>query len=231
MAAFVFDVDGTLTPSRSRMDPAFARYFLDFQRQHETYIVTGSDYAKTQEQLGYEIPNAAKLVFSCCGNEVRRGDEILHKSDWSPDIDLLSELGYLLEQSKYPVKTGQHIELRTGLVNFSIVGRSATVDQRADYVAYDRLSGERDSLAIRLSAAFPDLEIVVAGDTGLDIYPLGADKSQILKWFTTRPIVFFGDRTLPGGNDYPLACVADLTHAVEGWEDTWDKLRLISPGA
>ena len=212
MTSYVFDVDGTLTPSRSKIDPAFKQYFLDFQTKHDTYIVSGSDYDKSLEQLGPEILERAKMIFSCCGNEVRKDGKIIHRSAWKPSLELLEELARLLEQSKYPVRTDNHVEIRTGLVNFSIVGRNADLEQRAAYRDYDLLSGERESLAARLSAAFPDLEIGVAGETGMDIYPAGANKSQILQHFSYRPIIFFGDSTRPGGNDHALACVSDLTH-------------------
>ena len=225
---WVFDVDGTLTPSRGRIDPAFKEFFLQFQKNNKTYIVTGSDYDKSLEQLGPEILAAAKMVFSCCGNEVRIGNLITYQSPWKPSLELLDELARLLEQSKYPVKTGKHVEVRTGLVNFSIVGRNADKDQRKAYVEYDKLAGERESLAARLSVTFPDLEVGIAGETGLDIYEAGANKAQILKHFTERPIIFFGDKTRPGGNDHDLACVADLTHAVDDWEHTWELMKMLT---
>lgn len=225
----VFDVDGTLTPSRGKIDAGFKSWFLEFQNRYDTYIVSGSDYDKSLEQLGPEILQRAKMVFSCCGNEVREGNRITYQSTWKPSTELLDELATLLEQSKYPVKTGNHVEIRTGLVNFSILGRNADHGQRKDYHAYDKLAGERESIALRLDAKFPNLEIGVAGETGMDIYARGANKAQILKHFNTRPIVFFGDKTKPGGNDFPLACVSDLTHAVDDWTHTWELLRIISP--
>lgn len=228
MTAYVFDVDGTLTPSRQQIDPDFRDWFLRFQDTHETYIVSGSDYDKSLEQLGPEILAKAKMVFPCCGNEVRIGKLITYQSDWKPSIELLSELSSLLEQSRYPVKTGNHVEIRTGLVNFSVVGRNANLREREEYKDYDRLSGERDSISLRLQAKFPDLDIAIAGETGIDIMPRGANKAQILKHFVTRPIIFFGDKTRPGGNDFPLACVSDLTHGVEDWTHTWEILKGIT---
>lgn len=228
MTAYCFDVDGTLTPSRGAIDPAFKEYFLRFQRRHETYIVTGSDYAKSLEQLGPEILQEARLVFSCCGNEIRQGHDIIYSSNWQPSMELLDYLTTLLDSSKYPVKTGRHIEVRTGLLNFSIVGRNADQQQRRDYYEYDCKSGERDSLSLRIQAAFPDIEVGVAGETGMDIYPWGANKSQVLQHIHTRPLTFFGDKTKPGGNDYPLAAQCDLTHHVENWQHTWELLEMIN---
>ena len=43
---YIFDVDGTLTPSRQPIMPEFKDWFLDFCKHNEVYIVTGSDYPK-----------------------------------------------------------------------------------------------------------------------------------------------------------------------------------------
>ena len=52
MKKFIFDVDGTLTPSRKQMDIGFSSEFLIFCCKYDTYFVTGSDKAKTVEQVG-----------------------------------------------------------------------------------------------------------------------------------------------------------------------------------
>ena len=40
---FIFDVDGTLTPSRQAMDPEFKEWFIDFIKANKVWLVTGSD--------------------------------------------------------------------------------------------------------------------------------------------------------------------------------------------
>ena len=46
---YIFDVDGTLTPSRGTIDPNFAKEFLQFANTHRVFLVTGSDKPKTVE--------------------------------------------------------------------------------------------------------------------------------------------------------------------------------------
>ena len=48
---FIFDVDGTLTPSRQQIDSDFAVYFSNFCTINDVYLVTGSDKEKTVEQV------------------------------------------------------------------------------------------------------------------------------------------------------------------------------------
>ncbi len=52
MKKFIFDVDGTLTPSRKQIHPGFSAEFLIFCCKFDTYLVTGSDKDKTIEQVG-----------------------------------------------------------------------------------------------------------------------------------------------------------------------------------
>ena len=63
---FIFDVDGTLTDSRSPMDTAFRKWFKDWLKRgsKEVYLASGSDYVKTQEQVNNDILNRVDAVFS-----------------------------------------------------------------------------------------------------------------------------------------------------------------------
>ena len=70
MKKFIFDVDGTLTPSRGRIDKDFEEWFLDFCMWHEVYLVTGSDNPKTIEQVGESIGGACKRIYNCSGSDV-----------------------------------------------------------------------------------------------------------------------------------------------------------------
>ena len=72
---------------------------------------------------------------------------------------------------------------------------------------------------------FPDLNVALGGQTGIDIGPLGSDKSQILRDFSEDDeLHFFGDRTENGGNDYSLAegvkSRGGKSYKVDTWKDT-----------
>lgn len=228
---YIFDVDGTLTPSRSVIDPEFADWFVDFCDNHNVYIVTGSDKPKTVGQLGELIYNKCKRVYQNCGNDVWEQDNNIRttKVDWDPHI-----MGFCsneLAQSKYPIRTGIHCEYRIGLMNFSIVGRRANKEQRADYVRHDKLTNERQLIAERFNKQFPLYEACLGGDTGIDISPKGRDKSQIMLDLDGRSF-FFGDGIFEGGNDYSLALAvlraSGEVAKVEGWEETWRILKQLA---
>lgn len=227
MVAYVFDVDGTLTPSRIRMDETFRQEFLKFQETHDTYLVTGSDYPKTLEQVGEEILSNVKLIFNCCGNEVRHREKIRYKSPWKPGGLVLLSCKTAVSISQFPIKTGNHLEIRTGCMNLSIVGRNATHEQRQEFVKWDTEYGERERIADFLRPQFSELDFTIAGETGLDIFPKGKDKSQVKDWIEDE-IFFFGDRCEEGGNDFALANVAEMVYHVKNWQETQEVLRKIS---
>ncbi len=220
---YVFDVDGTLTPSRQLIDPEFKNWFLSFCSDHNVYLVTGSDYPKTLEQLGIEICNAVKGVYSCSGNALYINGDLQYVKDFDLTSEQRTYLEFLLVSSPYINRTGNHIEMRTGLCNFSVVGRNASNAEREDYKIYDESCHERDYLSTLIRAKFPDLDATVAGDTGIDIHKKGSDKSQIAEVVT--PFIFFGDKIIPGGNDYTIAQLAEVAHTVTSWEDTFNILK------
>jgi len=221
---YCFDVDGTLTPSRSAIDENFKKEFLSFAKDRDVCLVTGSDYPKTLEQVGQEIIDICSFVFNCCGNEVRAKNHIRYQSPWKGSGLLLLTLEGLKRRSGFPYKTGKHIEQRTGMINFSVVGRNAGKLQRAMYVEWDTENNERISLAEEIKKHFSELDCSIAGETGLDIYPRNSDKSQVREWIENK-LVFFGDRCEEGGNDYPLAKVADVVYNVKDWQETQNILR------
>ena len=126
---FVFDVDGTLTDSRQPMNPEFKEFMLKFVENKDVFLVTGSDRLKTFEQLGFELYEACKGVWQCNGNEFWEGSKRGPKNDFKADYEFTKFLKNIVVSSRYPIKTGSHIEERTGMLNFSTIGRGATLQQ------------------------------------------------------------------------------------------------------
>ena len=238
---YIFDVDGTLTPSRAKMDQKFAEFFVKFVMKHECYLITGSNREKTLEQIPEEIYNLCVKVYQCSGNHVFRANEEIYKNDWIlPDPHhrwLLNEL----HESSFFSKTGEHFDQRIGLLNFSILGRRGGLEGRAMYKRWDEVEKERENIAKRFNERWyaqewwdidADLVIAtVAGDTGIDITPHMKGKEQIVKNFNAPDVTYFGDKTMQGGNDHSIASKIEreggTVQAVNSWEDTFSCLQKI----
>lgn len=228
----LFDVDGTLTPSRGRVDSDFKAWLMN-ECKFEWRLITGSDPDKTKEQVGDDLW-AHSVSYNCAGNHVFvRGVEV-YKSTWHIPNDLEVWLEQQIISSKYKTQTGKHIEHRVGLCNFSVVGRNATPAQRKDYFEWDGKNTERSKLAEMINLAWPTVEAAVAGETGIDIYQRGTGKEQILTQVAgCEPIHFFGDKQLLGGNDYSLAQAIlknNMGHCynVRDWEETFEILKSLN---
>ena len=230
---YIFDVDGTLTPSRQKIDSEFLNFLLNFAKQNDVYLVTGSDRPKTIEQIGKELYFACQRVYNCSGSDVYEKDILIYRDEWTLPSDAEEFLMDELHHSKFPVRTGNHIEKRPGGVNFSVLGRGSEVilEEREEYVKWDINTGERKGIAERFKKKFPEIGCQVGGQTGLDISPLGCDKSQILRDFKPIDLIyFFGDKLKEGENDYPLGHAIEerrlgMVFEVTDYHHTWDLLK------
>ena len=215
---FIFDVDGTLTPSRQSMTTEFLEFFNGWSKSNPFYLVTGSDLPKMKEQVPDFILERAEAIFTCCGNQMWKDNELIYENKFKPPETLLTYLGFQTKISDTPVKSTNHREDRGAMINFSTVGRDCTLEERQQYFEWDSEVGERKKIAEEVMRGWPELDAVIGGQISIDIYPKGMDKSQILdiikqeRLVKSSEYIFIGDRTMEGGNDYPLAKLMDKTH-------------------
>ncbi len=234
---YIFDVDGTLTPSRARIDEDFRQWFLEFARWNNVYLVTGSDRSKTEEQVGEEIFKQVECVYNSSGNtKYKNGVSVYSTKNLELPEVAHKFLVKKMISTDFDIATGNHFESRPGLLNFSVVGRNANRVQRNKYVEFDTLTKERQTISDEFNEKFSkkfNIVSQVAGETGLDIIEIGKDKAQILKDFTFQDsLIFFGDNIQPGGNDYGIAQVIEYgpyryteCHNVKNWKETWKILK------
>lgn len=227
MKKFVFDVDGTLTDSRKPINEHFGSFFADFCSTNEVYLVTGSDRPKTLEQLGEEILKRVKLTFNCAGAEVWKGDKLIRQTKWQPDPELITYLEGLLDKSKYSTRAGNHIELRSGMINFSVAGRNSTHEQRQQYMEWDKSTSERLHLVQKVTNRFNDVDAYIGGEIGIDIFPKGYGKARAIdeiRTAVTDVLYYFGDQVFENGNDYGAAIKCDHRYNVRHWGETYEIL-------
>lgn len=210
MTVYLFDMDGTLTPPRKPMTDHFSQAFKKWLLKNKAFIATGSDFSKVQEQLSQDIINAFTGIYCAMGNQYREGNKVIHQNDFNMPEELRKDLINFRNVTTYPGKLFDNfIEERVGMVNFSVLGRNCPYEERLAYQAWDKDAGERLAIQKYLLSRYKDLDIAVGGSISMDITPKGFGKDQIAsavrKAYPNDKIVFFGDKTMPGGNDYELA--------------------------
>ena len=220
MKTYIFDVDGTLTPSRQPINSDFAKFFNSWmwavqEKGDQVMLVTGSDRPKTLEQLGEKIVSKVDYACFCMGNQVYHNNQLIHDYQFQPPAQLLEYLEECLKESPYSERYGNHIENRGNMINFSVVGRNAVGEQRTKYYFWDKTINERETIASIINKVYSKqgVQASVGGETGIDISGVGKDKSQCMQYIQGQAF-FFGDRMDKAGNDFPLANAlrSDIKH-------------------
>ena len=230
---YIFDVDGTLTPPRQKINKQFASFFASFCEQKPVFLATGSDYKKVKEQITPDIISKVDGIFTCMGNELWVNDEKVYFKELKIPAEVQLWLTGQLYESKYPKeKCGNiHFEHRTGMLNFSVAGRDISKDIRSEYSNWDKISKEREKIVKNFNKLFKhyNLEACIGGEISIDIQKIGSDKGQIfdyLSFYKTK--VFFGDKCKPSGNDYSLYQKCEFKFSVDNWLHTSSILKNIT---
>ena len=233
----LFDVDGTLTPSRLTVSDNMLT-ILKQLRQVENFtigIVGGSDLIKQKEQLGEENLRLFDYVFSENGLYASYMGKLLEKTSIASEMGEDNIKKLVNASMKYmanldiPVKRGTFIEFRNGMINLCPVGRSCSQEERMESYKYDLEHNIRKNMVTALSEELKDLNLTfsIGGQISIDVFPKGWDKTYCLKFVEDKfnIIHFFGDKTYPGGNDYEIFNDSRVIgHTVTNPEDTISQL-------
>jgi len=204
----MFDIDGTLTEPRQKISQPMEEFFYNWMKDKIVFLVTGSDIFKVKEQLSERILQKCTGIFTCMGNELFIELRPVYRNELKIPDTLIGWLRQQCDFSEYPIKRLVNFEFRTGMLNFSVIGRSASKEERSDYEQWDNKHKERLRISNYINTKYPELEACVGGQISIDIQSKGKNKSQAYNWVKERyddPVYFFGDRCNPGGNDYDIA--------------------------
>lgn len=243
---FLFDVDGVLCDRGQKIDPSFQDWFKQFIEGKDFFFVTGSSREKTIEQLGNEIVEKCRISYHCMGNNIWIDGREICINQFVLKKEELEYLENLANNHFFPKKKGPHIDYRKGSVNFSIVGRDASIEDRKQYTQLDKVSNDRIKIIEKFTKKFPRLEAYLGGDVSIDICLQGANKSQVMEMLPPYDkIYFFGDRCYRLGIDYPLTKYFtkmtvkqvqssdekrypyEYFQINEGYMQTWDILKVL----
>lgn len=235
----LFDVDGTLTKPRNRIEPHFEDFLYNKVQPVCTLgLVGGSDLRKISEQMnGDDVINKFDYVFPENGliqykSGVMIGQESIQRYMGEEKLQKFINfcLGYL-SKIILPVKRGTFIEFRSGMLNISPIGRSCSQTERDEFEKYDRVHHIRKNMIEALKLEFPNIGLTysIGGQISFDVFPNGWDKTYCLQHLENEgfeQVHFFGDKTDIGGNDYEIFHDSrTIGHKVMNPDDT--KLQLI----
>ena len=242
-----FDLDDTLAPSKSPMDPSMVPLMISLLAKYEVCVISGGQIEQFRAQFLTSLSDAPASalrrlhLMPTCGTQYFRYVDDEWTAVYAENLaldernDAMSALkSSALSLGLWETKTwGPVLEDRGSQVTFSALGQDAPLDAKK---AWDPDGAKKSALRAKVAELLPGLEVRSGGSTSIDITRRGIDKAYgmtRLAELTSIPLddmLFVGDRLDPEGNDYPVRVLGVTTHAVESWEGTRELLfDLVSP--
>lgn len=241
-----FDLDDTLAPSKTAIEPGMADLLIALAERVEVAIISGGQLQQFTTQVVDRLPDttdrvrAALHLLPTCGTQYYRltdaGVTTMYARTLSDDQKsraLAAVEGEARRLGLWESETwGEILEDRGSQITFSALGQRAPV---AEKTAWDPTGAKKNSLRAAVAALLPDLEVRSGGSTSVDITERGIDKAYGMNQLAAQTgipledMLFVGDRLDPEGNDYPVLAMGVTCHAVEGWEDTATFLEALIP--
>lgn len=222
-----FDMDGTITPSRSKISPEMKGLLGSLP---QTIAVTSGSHNK---QMAYQTDNLPIIRMGQNGNHVIDLDGTELWFDKLTDAEKEEVMAHTTKiwalcDHKVP-DLNDIIEDRGSQISLSIYGHNADpVEKRA----YDGDFKKRIALLEQVPFVSDTVEVKLGGSTCLDYFRKGRNKGYNINRLITQKgwnkdeCLFFGDALFPGGNDETVVGIIE-TVAVANPEDTYNKLQAL----
>ena len=232
----IFDLDGTLAPSKSAMGDDVVAVFMKLLGKMKVAIMSGCGFPQFETQVInkmptnsaqfsnlYLLPTSGTKLYSWRGQWCEQYAEHLSPREKQKVLNALqSSLTAAGHQA--PAKLyGPTIEDRGSQITFSALGQTAPFEPKQ---TWDPKREKRQKIISFLAPQLPEFDVRIGGTTSIDITKKGVNKAygiRKLETFlnvSTEDIVYVGDSLFHGGNDYPARATGVDCVSVTGPEDT-----------
>lgn len=244
-----FDVDQTLNVAKMPIPDEIAELLVKCLDHYEICPISGQKYEQFLIQIVDRLVETGATpeqlshlhLFVAQGTQYYRYN--LDKKDWDqvynyPLTDeqvakiseaiekAAKELGYW-EEDKL-ADGDEIIENRLSQVTFSALGQKAGTEAK---YAWDPDCKKREAIVKCCKELAPEFEYEIGGTTSINAITPGMNKvfgmTHLMEELKVEKpeILYFGDMTQPGGNDYPVVQMGIETITVRSHEDTAYALR------
>ncbi len=230
----VFDLDGTLAPSKSSLAPQTAALLRDLLSIIKVAVISGGAWPQFEKQLLSDLPQDADLVnlslLPTCGTKFFQYDRKwteLYSEDLTAEQrkKIIDSLDKAAGEAGYRASKvwGDVIEDRGSQVTFSALGQQAPL---AEKEKWDPDFAKRKKITSILETLIPEFSIRMGGATSIDVTKPGIDKAYGIGklrdtlCISLNEMVYIGDALFPGGNDYPAKQAGVVSIPVKGPDDT-----------
>ncbi|MBR3172562.1 HAD-IIB family hydrolase [Candidatus Saccharibacteria bacterium] len=234
-----FDIDHTLSLSKEPIPKEVAELLTQILEKFEVCIISGRSFEQFLVQVIGKLPDPKPellehlYLFPAQGTQYYKfedGWEEMYVFEMREEQiskifatveTAAKELGYWREVN--PETNDKVLENRLSQVTFAGVDTGESVEVKK---AWDPDCAKRKQLIARCKEIAPEFEYKIGGNTSIDITQPGMDKGFGMKKLMEEldlpkeAILYFGDMTEPGGNDYPVVQLGIDTITVTEYYDT-----------
>jgi len=213
----VFDLDGTLAPSKSPLDTEMAALLRDLLEVAAVAIISGGAWLQFERQVLSHLPQDSHLeklsILPTCGTQFFE-----HQGEWKRTYaenltaDEKRKIGGALTQAtatasfKAEKTWGETIEDRGSQITYSALGQQAPLVAKEKW---DPDFAKRKKIKEVLDGLIPEFSVRLGGATSIDVTKPGIDKAYGIRklreilGIRLEEMIFIGDALFEGGNDYP----------------------------
>lgn len=244
-----FDIDQTLNIAKTPIPPEVAQELVKCLNYFEICPISGQKFEQFLIQIVDKLQEAGVTdeqlthlhLFAAQGTQYYDYNAATHEWDQVYNYPLeeedvvkitteleraARELGYWEEDKLAP--GDEIIENRLSQVTFSALGQKAGTEVK---YAWDPDMKKREAIVALCKKELPDFLYEVGGTTSINVAAPGMNKefgmTHLLEELKVEKsdVLYFGDMTQEGGNDYPIVQMGIDTITVRSHEDTLYALR------
>jgi phosphomannomutase len=233
--AVIFDLDGTLAPSKSRIAASTADLLVRLLERVDVCIISGGTFEQFDTQVLRHLTASQNLtrlhLMPTCGTRYYRwvsgSWNMVYAEVLEPDVR--ARIAAVLTEGARTLGLtggrtwGPTVDDRGTQITYSALGQQAPANAK---IAWDPDGSKKAQLCRYAATRLPELEVRSGGSTSVDVTSKGVDKAygvaklQHYLHLGIDDLLFLGDRLDNDGNDHPVKKMGVTCIPVTGWEDT-----------
>ena len=230
----VFDLDGTLAPSKSSLDAEMASLLHDLLSVTKVAVISGGAWLQFERQVLSHLPQDERLaklsILPTCGTQFFQYSgqwKRLYAEDFTADEKekIVGSLNKAVGTAGFPVEKtwGETIEDRGSQITYSALGQQAPLEEK---IKWDPDFAKRKRIKAVLDTLIPEFSVRLGGATSIDVTKPGIDKAYGIKklqdilGISLKEMIYVGDALFVGGNDYPAEQAGVISIPVRGPNET-----------
>ncbi|MEX0935222.1 MAG: HAD-IIB family hydrolase [Candidatus Paceibacterota bacterium] len=232
----IFDVDQTLTKSKSNLEEDMATLLCELLRHTSVAFISGASFEQLKTQVVdllpcneyferlFILPTSGALFYTYTNGKW----ELVYQSQLSQTerehvIRAIEETLDEIELPRPDTLYGERIENRGAQITFSGLGQEAPLSEKKKW---DPERKKRKSIQSALAPKLPSFDVRLGGSTSIDVVKKGQNKGagvERLAQHISIPLsslLFIGDALFEGGNDASMRDIGVESIRVDNPEET-----------